>query len=119
MKERLAENEAHRASLEDKHNHARLEHIPALERKLHGAQEKSTEKDGRIEQLNHQLQAANANGKQLAGKVHELEIALAGARATADGRLGLAAELRRLLDSHGQADQVKKRRDGTASDDKA
>jgi len=198
LKERLAENEAHRMSLEDKHNHARqalehyrqaakeqreqeqrrhehqvqqlqadlrqaqqaaaikqeevtkmnqegaklvadlsharlavydaqrlvreqaakLEQIPALERKLHVAQEKFADKDGRIEQLNHQLQAANANGEQLAGKVRELEIALAGARATADGQLGLAAELRRLLDGHGQGDQVKKRRDGTASNNK-
>jgi hypothetical protein len=97
---------------------AKLEQIPALERKLHGAEEKSADKDDRIEQLSHQLEAANVNGEQLAGKVHELEIALAGARATADGQLGLAAELRRLLDSHGQGDQGKKRRGETASDNK-
>lgn len=199
LKERLAENEAHRASLEDKHSHARqalehyrqaakeqreqeqrrhehqiqqlqaelrqaqqamavkqeeviklnqegaklaadlsharlavyeaqrlareqegkLEQIPLLEQKLHEVQEKSADKDARIENLDHQLRSANANREQLAGKVHDLELALATARATADGQLGLAAELRRLLDNHGASDQAKKQRGGGASKSKA
>jgi chromosome segregation ATPase len=113
---RLAVYEAQRLAREQE---AKLEQIPALERKLHGTEEKSSDKDGRINQLARQLEASNANGEQLAEKVHELEIALAGVRATADGQLGLAAELRRLLDSHGQDDQAKKRRGGTASDNEA
>ncbi|MYM92326.1 DNA-binding protein [Duganella vulcania] len=199
LKERLAENEAHRASLEDKHEHARLalehyrqaakeqreqeqrrhehqiqqlqaelrqahqvaaakqedvtklnqegvklvadlshakqalyeaqrlareheaklEKIPALEQKLQGAQEKSADSDARIEHLTNQLQAADSHAKELAGKVRELELALASARATADGQLGLAAELRRLLDSHGNADQAKERGEGATSASKA
>lgn len=113
---RLALYEAQRLAREQE---AKLEQIPALERQLHGAQEKAADKDGRIEQLNQQLLATNASGEQLAGKVRELEIALAGARATTDGQLGLAAELRRLLDSHGKSVQVKNRRNGTAPDNKA
>lgn len=181
LKERLAENEAHRASLEDKHNHARqalehyrqaakeqreqeqrrhehqvqqvqaelrqanqaaavkaeeaarlnqegaklvsdlaharlaayesqrlareqeakLEQIPALERQLHGAQEKTAAQETHLAQREQQLQAASAEGERLGRQVHELEVALAAARANADGQLGLAAELRRLLDSHG------------------
>ncbi|CAN7333847.1 hypothetical protein LJR289_001810 [Pseudoduganella sp. LjRoot289] len=64
------ENEAHRASLEDKHNHAG-------------------------QALEHYRQAANANDQQLAVKVHELEIALAGARARTVGQLSIAIERER------------------------
>jgi chromosome segregation ATPase len=98
---------------------AKLERMPVLDQKLHTALEKSGEKDARIEQLNSQLQASDANGAQLTSKIHELEIALAGARAMADGQQGLAAELRQMLDNHSQGDHAKKRRDRAAPGDKA
>lgn len=46
----------------------------------------------------------------LKGKVRELELELAGARAVTDGQQGLAAELRRMLDGHGGAAKPAKAR---------
>lgn len=46
----------------------------------------------------------------LNGKVRELELELAGARALTEGQQGLAAELRRMLDGHGGAAKTAKTR---------
>jgi hypothetical protein len=46
------------------------------------------------------LQLDQISTEQLTARVRELELDLAGARATADGQLGLAAELRRMLDGY-------------------
>lgn len=187
LKERLAENEGHRASLEDKHDHARqaldhyrqaskeqreqeqrrhehqvqqvqaelrlaqhaaaakqedvtrlnqegtklvadlsharlavyeaqrigreqatkLEQASIFEQKLFAQQEKCADKDAQIAELSRQLQAVSADGERLTAKMHELEIALAAARAISDGQHGLAAELRRMLDGYAGAAKSK------------
>jgi chromosome segregation ATPase len=60
------------------------------------AQRVAREQDAKMELLN--------------GRVRELELELAGARAVTDGQQGLAAELRRMLDGHGAAAKPAKAR---------
>lgn len=79
----------------------KLEFIPAMEQKLRAATERLDEKQGVIDDLTTQLRGAEMLGQELSNKVQRLEVELAGARANADGQLGLAAELRRLMAEKG------------------
>jgi chromosome segregation ATPase len=71
-----------------------------LEQKLRGLREKLAGKEEEIQRFASQLQLDQTSAEQLTARVRELELDLAGARATADGQLGLAAELRRMLDGY-------------------
>jgi chromosome segregation ATPase len=95
---RLAAYEAQRLAREQE---AKLEQVPILEQKLRGLREKLAGKEEEIQRFAKQLQLDQTSFEQLTVRVRELELDLAGARATADGQLGLAAELRRMLDGYG------------------
>jgi chromosome segregation ATPase len=94
---RLAAYEAQRMAREQE---AKLEQVPMLEQKLRGLREKLAGKEEEIQRFASQLQLDQISTEQLTARVRELELDLAGARATADGQLGLAAELRRMLDGY-------------------
>jgi chromosome segregation ATPase len=94
---RLAAYEAQRMAREQE---AKLEQVPMLEQKLRGLREKLAGKEEEIQRFASQLQLDQTSAEQLTARVRELELDLAGARATADGQLGLAAELRRMLDGY-------------------
>lgn len=67
LKERLAENEAHRVSLEDKHNHARQ----ALEHYRQAAKEQREQEQRRHEHQVQQLQAELRQAQQTAAVKQE------------------------------------------------
>lgn len=94
---RLAAYEAQRLAREQD---AKLEQVPILEQKLRGLREKLAGKEEDIQRFASQLRLGLTSAEQLTARVRELELDLAGARATADGQLGLAAELRRMLDGY-------------------
>ena len=110
---RLAAYEAQRMAREQE---AKLEQVPILEQKLRGLREKLAGKEDEIQRFASQLQLDQASTEQLTARVRELELDLAGARATADGQLGLAAELRRMLDGYSGNSKPRAQRGGARTD---
>lgn len=92
----------------------RIEQISVLEQQRQGLQDKLADKDSEALRMADQLNVAQTRGEQLAERVRELELELAGARATAEGQQSLAAELYRLLNEHGESGKSRTRRHGAA-----